>query len=482
MTKVVLRVLSVWIILIYSGISEEIFNTGQMISKVANDDGDTQRGIARSYTKNGNIIKDNITSLAWQMDSSDIAMNWSDALNYCEALTIDGVNDWRLPTLNELLTLIDFSRAPRISIDDEIFVDTNRSEHWTRTEVVHDSDNYAFYVNLRDASSISQIFSRGHRKTNTYVVKCVKGIDRRTQPQFTRDNVNEIVTDVTTGLMWEDTNHTLETMSMTQGLQYCDNLELGGYTDWYLPNITELFAITDRNKYDPGINDIFQHYKTFGRVDRPLHDSTLGGNYWSSTYYSSGNGYHYYRTLDMQSGANARCRWYLKFQVRCTRQAEAINPENDFDHDGIPNNIDPDDDNDGILDVEDAFPLDATESVDTDGDGIGNNADTDDDNDGVLDIEDAFPLDATESVDTDGDGIGNNKDTDDDNDGILDTIEVTNGLNPLNASDAEADFDNDGFSNAMEISVGSDVHSATSKPIWVPVMMNDIIIFILYFA
>ena len=37
-----------------------------------------------------------------------------------------------------------------------------------------------------------------------------------------------------------------------------------------------------------------------------------------------------------------------------------------------------------LLDGDDAFPLDATESVDTDSDGTGNNADTDDDNDGVI--------------------------------------------------------------------------------------------------
>ena len=48
------------------------------------------------------------------------------------------------------------------------------------------------------------------------------------------------------------------------------------------------------------------------------------------------------------------------------------------------------------LDSSDAFPLDATESVDTDGDGVGNNADTDDDGDGVADSSDAFPLDATD--------------------------------------------------------------------------------------
>ena len=35
-----------------------------------------------------------------------------------------------------------------------------------------------------------------------------------------------------------------------------------------------------------------------------------------------------------------------------------------------------DDDNDGVPDAQDAFPLDPAESVDTDGDGTGNNADT----------------------------------------------------------------------------------------------------------
>ena len=50
-----------------------------------------------------------------------------------------------------------------------------------------------------------------------------------------------------------------------------------------------------------------------------------------------------------------------------------------------------------MADTNDAFPLDASESVDTDLDGIGNNADTDDDNDGVADANDAFPLDASRS-------------------------------------------------------------------------------------
>ena len=144
----------------------------------------------------------------------------------------------------------------------------------------------------------------------------------------------------------------------------------------------------------------------------------------------------------------------------------------DTDGDGIPNDVDTDDDNDGVLDVNDAFPLDPTESVDTDNDGIGNNADTDDDNDGVLDVNDAFPLDPTESVDTDNDGIGNNADTDDDNDGVLDVNDAFP-LDPTESSDldgdgigdnSDPDRDGDGFDNDIETQVGTDPNDAGSVP------------------
>ncbi len=56
---------------------------------------------------------------------------------------------------------------------------------------------------------------------------------------------------------------------------------------------------------------------------------------------------------------------------------------------------DEDDDNDGVSDIHDQFPLDPRESTDSDLDGIGNNEDTDDDNDGALDIIDNAPTDPT---------------------------------------------------------------------------------------
>ena len=54
--------------------------------------------------------------------------------------------------------------------------------------------------------------------------------------------------------------------------------------------------------------------------------------------------------------------------------------------------IESDSDGDGVGDNADDLPNDPTETVDTDGDGIGNNADPDDDNDGVPDVDDDYPL------------------------------------------------------------------------------------------
>jgi len=129
----------------------------------------------------------------------------------------------------------------------------------------------------------------------------------------------------------------------------------------------------------------------------------------------------------------------------------------DIDGDGIPNDKDTDDDNDGHPDKKDAFPLEPEEWQDNDGDLIGDVLDADDDGDGKaddlnrngkpdrdeLDIDgdgvdcrhsvpwDAFPFDPKESRDTDGDGIGDNADADDDDDGFTDAQEKKAGTDPL---------------------------------------------------
>ena len=74
---------------------------------------------------------------------------------------------------------------------------------------------------------------------------------------------------------------------------------------------------------------------------------------------------------------------------------------------------DPDTDGDGVSDsLDNCADIANSDQLDTDSDGDGDACDLDDDGDGVLDADDAFPLDASESLDTDGDGIGDNADPD----------------------------------------------------------------------
>jgi len=150
--------------------------------------------------------------------------------------------------------------------------------------------------------------------------------------------------------------------------------------------------------------------------------------------------------------------------INNNRITKTVSVLQDTDHDGITNENDNDDDNDGVIDSEDAFPLNSLEQIDSDGDTIGDNEDDDDDNDSYKDSEDAFPLDSLEWNDFDGDNIGDNADADDDEDGISDDEEYllgtmqlnpdTDGDNVIDGQDAfpldsseQYDFDNDGVGN-----------------------------------
>jgi hypothetical protein len=78
------------------------------------------------------------------------------------------------------------------------------------------------------------------------------------------DNGDGTVTDQTTGLMWmscpagqsgsDCSTGSITPYSWQKAMDYCDNMTWAGYSDWRLPNVSELISSVDYTKYKPAID------------------------------------------------------------------------------------------------------------------------------------------------------------------------------------------------------------------------------------
>jgi len=91
-----------------------------------------------------------------------------------------------------------------------------------------------------------------------------------------KDNGDKTVTDLNTGLMWQQVPSS-NSFSWQEAVDYCNNLELGGYSDWRIPSCKELFSISDFESGWPYLNTSFFHLAS-GQI-------TKDEQYWTSNYY-----------------------------------------------------------------------------------------------------------------------------------------------------------------------------------------------------
>jgi hypothetical protein len=111
-------------------------------------------------------VQDNRTGLIWQRASSE-TMTRSDALNYCSGLSLAGTSDWRLPTINELLSIVDDTRSFP-AIDPSAFPSTESDHFWTSSPLASASEIGAWYVHFSYGTS-------GYSNTSSaYRVRCVR--------------------------------------------------------------------------------------------------------------------------------------------------------------------------------------------------------------------------------------------------------------------------------------------------------------------
>jgi len=271
-------------------------------------------GSTPQYRDNGDgTISDLVTELMWQKSAdlnNDGEINASDKLTYKEALSkseslsLAGYDDWRLPSIKEMYSLILFTGtdpsgwtgidtsklAPFI---DEIFDfgygDTTSGERIidaqfaSGTKYVSTTMNGAetmFGVNFADGRIKGYGLDHPGGEKKFYVLY-VRGNTTYGIDSF-RDNGNGTVTDIATGLTWMQADSG-RGMVWAEALAYCENLDYSGRNDWRLPNIKELQSIVDYNRSPDtsgtaSIDPVFEITEIVDEIKEPDYPY-----FWSST-------------------------------------------------------------------------------------------------------------------------------------------------------------------------------------------------------
>lgn len=103
------------------------------------------------FVDNGDgTVTDTATGLMWQKfevvdDEGEVrAMNWEEALDYCETLMLAGYDDWRLPNINELQSIVDYKKVISEgdpAIDKDFFPNALAYLYWSSTTFAYTTSN-----------------------------------------------------------------------------------------------------------------------------------------------------------------------------------------------------------------------------------------------------------------------------------------------------------------------------------------------------
>jgi hypothetical protein len=147
----------------YGTTSQEILKTDALYARCVRGG----QSIVLSLTDNGNdTVTDNTTHLIWHQHDSSTELSWEDAISYCEASTLAGYNDWRLPNIKELATIV--SETSQAGIVTPFHI--NWSMNWSSTtNTSYTADAWTFY------NSLGEIWSGYIKGQISGSALCVRG-------------------------------------------------------------------------------------------------------------------------------------------------------------------------------------------------------------------------------------------------------------------------------------------------------------------
>ncbi len=272
------------------------------------------------------LVSDNVTGLSWQGcpagstgNACDVGAaatyTWPDALAYCDGLNWGGHQDWHLPDLFELQSILDFG-STTAPIDTIAFPATPLNVFWSSSSVAYSPGN-VWAIPFSGAS-----YTYGS-SVDEHHVRCVRSgpASGLQGPRFSRNTSvtdQPVVADNVTGLFWQGCSAGLTGNTCAGGtdtgseweeaLGYCEGLDWGGHQDWRLPNAREIRSIVNlRTTSDPVI-------------DTTAFPGTKSGSYWSSTTWALGSGGGSAWLIYFSNGAmegRQKTGWYIR--ARCVR-------------------------------------------------------------------------------------------------------------------------------------------------------------------
>lgn len=222
-------------------------------------------GRPAQYQNNGDgTVTDLTTGLMWQRDPGE-KMTYAEAAAGVEGFTLAGHDDWRLPTIKELYSLMQFSGTDPSGIegtdtsgltpfiDADFFVfhygDTDAGERlidsqWVTSTLYQSTvmgGNECFFgVNFADGRI--KCYPTANAPSGYYAIY-VRQVGDYARNDF-QDNGDGTIADAATGLVWQQDDNG-EEVTWENALAYCENLVFAGHDDWRLPNAKELQSIVD---------------------------------------------------------------------------------------------------------------------------------------------------------------------------------------------------------------------------------------------